>query len=308
MRIGLIGGAGFIGLAATRAIVAAGHEAVVIDSGRRLQRSARDLADVRTVAVEPLDLAGLRAALEGMDAAVLLAWPSIPATSMQSIPDDAAKTVAMALHAAEAASRAGAQRLVFISSGGAVYGPTRASPLDEEHPTHPISAYGAGKLAVEKYLPLFPGPMTGVSLRLSNPFGPYQLRGTPIGVIAGFARAMAGGEAVRIWGDGSVIRDFLDVEDAADAILAAADPARTPAGVFNVSSGVGRSLNEVLEALVEVSGVEPVVERTPGRPFDVPAVVLSHARLTEACGWRPTRPFRAALAGMWAAAREGAAG
>lgn len=303
MRIALIGGAGFIGLAAARAMRAAGHEPVVLDTGRRLQRCAADLAGTHTITVETLDFPGLRGALRGADAAVLLAWSSIPATSMQSIPGDAAETVVAALRAVEAVGQAGVGRLVFISSGGAVYGPTRSLPVDEEHPTHPISAYGAGKLAVEKYLPLFQDSLSSVALRLSNPFGPYQLRGTPIGVIAGFARAMAAGAPVQVWGDGSVVRDFLDVEDAAEAILAATDPARTPPGVFNVSSAVGRSLNEVLQALVEVSGVEPVVERTPGRPFDVPAVVLSHARLTETCGWRPTRPFHTALGGMWKAAR-----
>ena len=303
MRVALIGGSGFIGLAAAEAIAKSGGRPVICDTAERLARNAADLSRFETATIDGTpEIAAL--AVEGVDAAVLLTWGSHPASSMQSIVDDARISVLTALTAVATVAAAGAGRLVFISSGGTVYGKVSRIPVDEDHPADPISAYGVGKLTIEKYLPLFSrtSALSGVSLRVSNPCGPYQLRGTPVGVIARFIRAVRDGQPIEVFGDGSIIRDYIDVRDAAAAIALAVDPSRVPDGVYNVGAGEGRSLNEVIAAVSRASGIEPNVLRRQGRPFDVPAIVLSFERLHAACGWRPRIPFEDTVRLLWEAA------
>jgi UDP-glucose 4-epimerase len=305
----LLGGAGFIGLAVAEALATAGARPLVADSARRLARAAPRLADaagagVATQAVEPGDVRSLAAALAGAEAVVHLAWTSVPASSMTAIADDARDNVVAGIEVLQAAVAAGVGRFVFVSSGGAVYGRAARLPAREDDPTEPISAYGVGKLAVEKYVALFSSAhgLPGVTLRLSNPFGPYQLAGTPVGVVARMVQRLAADEAIEIFGDGSTVRDYLEIGDAARAVALAADPARLPPGLYNVGSGEGTSLVEVAATVGAVAGRPPRLVHRPARGFDVPAIVLDTARLRAASGWRPETGFRDGVARLWQAA------
>lgn len=308
MSVVLIGGAGFIGLAVAEALGRAGARPVVVDTARRLARSAARLDGIATHAVEAAGQGGERraalgAALAGAEAIIHLAWTSVPASSMAAISEDARDNVVASIEVLQAAVEAGAGRFVFVSSGGAVYGRAARLPAHEDDPTEPISAYGVGKLAVEKYVALFSTAhgLPGVTLRLSNPFGPYQLAGTPVGVVARMVQRLAAGEEIEIFGDGSTVRDYLEIGDAARAVALAADPGRLPPGLYNVGSGEGTSLTEVAATVGAVAGRPPRLVYRPARGFDVPAIVLDTERLRTASGWRPEVPFAEGVARLWQA-------
>lgn len=309
MTVVLLGGAGFIGLAVAEALARAGARPLVADGARRLARAARGLAAIgnggaESHVVEPGDRRALAAALAGAEAVIHLAWTSVPASSMAAIAEDARDNVVASVEVLQAAVEAGVGRFVFVSSGGAVYGRAARLPAREDDPTEPISAYGVGKLAVEKYVSLFSAAhgLPGVTLRLSNPFGPYQLAGTPVGVVARMVQRVASGEAIEIFGDGSTVRDYLEIGDAAEALALAADPGRLPPGLYNVGSGEGRSLSEVAATVGAVSGRTPELVHRPARGFDVPAIVLDTERLRAASGWWPEVPFTEGVARLWRAA------
>jgi UDP-glucose 4-epimerase len=309
MTVVLLGGAGFIGLAVAEALAKAGARPLVADGARRLARAAPRLAatgagGAATRIVEPGDRPALAAALAGAEAVIHLSWTSVPASSMAAIAEDARDNVVAGIEALQAAVEAGVGRFVFVSSGGAVYGRAARLPAREDDPTEPISAYGVGKLAMEKYVQLFSGTygLPGVTLRLSNPFGPYQLAGTPVGVVARMVQRVARGEPIEIFGDGSTVRDYLEIGDAASALALAADPARLPPGLYNVGSGEGMSLLEVAATVGAVSGRTPELVHRPARGFDVPAIVLDTERLRTASGWRPEVSFAEGVARIWRAA------
>jgi UDP-glucose 4-epimerase len=309
MTVVLLGGAGFIGLAVAEALVDAGARPLVVDGARRLARAAPRLATAPGGAIagqvaEPGDVRAIAAALKGAEAVVHLAWTSVPASSMAAIAEDARDNVVATVEVLQASVEAGIGRFVFVSSGGAVYGRAARLPAREDDPTDPISAYGVGKLAVEKYVALFSSAhgLPGVTLRLSNPFGPYQLAGTPVGVVARMVQRLASDEAIEIFGDGSTVRDYLEIGDAARALALAADPGRLPPGLYNVGSGEGKSLAEVAATVGAVAGRPPRLVHRPARGFDVPAIVLDIERLSAASGWRPEVSFAEGVERLWRAA------
>lgn len=190
------------------------------------------------------------------------------------------------------------RRIVFVSSGGTVYGVPRSVPIPEDAPTDPISAYGINKLAVEKYLHLH-HTLYGLDyavLRVANPFGERQISRRQQGVIAAFMHAAIVGEPLTIWGDGSVIRDYLYVEDVVEALLKAGHAPALKQRVFNIASGRGHSLSEVADAVEQAAGHFLIRDYRPGRPVDVPAVILDIARARTCLGWAPHTPWEEAIA------------
>src|SRR5215210_3327908 len=161
-----------------------------------------------------------------------------------------------------------ANKVIFASSGGTVYGPPQEIPITENHPTNPTTSYGIVKLAVEKYLDLF-YQMRGLNytvLRLPNSYGPYQDPGGQQGAIAVFLRRIHTHQPITIWGDGRVVRDFLYAVDLAEALVAAAE-VEASRKVLNIGSGQGTSLNELVALMAEVTGERPEVEYRSGRPL-----------------------------------------
>jgi UDP-glucose 4-epimerase len=179
------------------------------------------------------------------------------------------------------------RKIVFFSSGGTIYGVPTSLPVKEEHPTDPLCSYGIVKLAVEKYLHCFHAlyGLQYVALRVSNAYGIRQNPASQQGVIPVFMRRVLHGEPVRIWGDGSVVRDFVAVRDV--AALCATALLSEENGVFNAGSGAGVSINRILEDISAVAGREATIIREPARSFDVPAIVLDCEKARKIFGWSP---------------------
>ncbi len=190
----------------------------------------------------------------------------------------------------------GVRKIVFVSSGGTVYGVSRSIPLDESHPTDPICSYGIHKLAIEKYLCLS-HRLHGLDyciVRPSNLYGPRQRLDVAQGAVAVFLDRASRGKPIQVWGDGSVVRDYVYVEDAAEALLKAA-AFEGEQKIFNIGSGVGTSLKALIEAIEALLGHPVPVEYGAPRSLDVPANVLDTSLARRHLGWSARTPLAEGL-------------
>ncbi len=233
----------------------------------------------------PHDIA---AAIDGMDAVLHLVSSTLPKDSNDDTIFDVQSNLVATLYLLEAMVAAKVGRIIFISSGGTVYGVPQYLPIDEKHPTNPLVSYGIVKLAIEKYLLLYER-MHGIRtviLRVSNAYGERQRVETAQGAVSVFLNRALRGEAIEIWGDGSVRRDFVYVRDVAEAFAGALEYSGE-AKVFNVSSGTGVSVDELIELIENLTDRKLEKRYLPGRPFDVPVSLLSNALAKRELAWEP---------------------
>jgi UDP-glucose 4-epimerase len=190
-------------------------------------------------------------------------------------------------------------RFVLFSSGGTVYGESHGERVREDHLLAPKNYYGLSKVMLESYAQLCQR-MHGLRyllLRPSNPYGRHQRLQGAQGLIAVALGNMLSGRALQVWGDGSAVRDYLDVGDLAAAVVSLIDRGVVDR-TFNIGSGVGHSLNEVLAMLREVTGRALPVQYHAARSVDVQSIVLDTSALAAVIPWQP-RPLRLGLADFW---------
>lgn len=298
MRVVIVGGAGFMGCAIAAALRARGHAVAVFDTADRLAKATPKLGGAEAVAFDFARDAADPARLAGADALVHLGCTTNPALSMQDMAYDAESNIGPSIRLFDAAARAGIGRVVFSSSGGTVYGAPELLPVPETHASKPLSAYGVSKWAIEHYLALHDG-VRGVSLRVSNPYGAQQLEGAAIGVIARYVAQVAAGETLQVWGDGRIVRDYIAIEDVADAFAVAVEAPTLAHAVYNIGSGEGRNLLDIIEAVFRAAGRRVPVQHQPGRAYDVPEIVLDPARFIADTGWRPRTSLEEGVAALW---------
>jgi len=255
------------------------------------------LAAMRYTTAEFTDLAALTQAVQGVDIVFhLLGGINLDASARDPIADLMVNTVA-SVRLFERCQQEGVGKIIFVSSGGTVYGIPKTLPISEADATDPISAYGINKLMVEKYLQLYAhgGGAQALSLRVANPFGEFQNPFRRQGLIAALIETIQSGRPVEIWGDGRIVRDYLYAGDVAQALVAAAQY-DGPAQVLNIGSGIGRSVLEVLDSVCEAIGQRPAaVRHQPARAADVPANVLDISLTQRELGWAPRTPWLAGL-------------
>ncbi|MDX2144503.1 MAG: NAD-dependent epimerase/dehydratase family protein [Rhodospirillaceae bacterium] len=294
----VLGGKGFIGSHLVDALLAKGHAVRVLD--RPHLAPLNDKATLAKVDWRDGDFTSesdVAAALEGCNVVFHLVSTTLPKSSNADPVFDIETNVMGTLRMLQHAVRLGVKKVVFASSGGTVYGIPRALPIDESHPTDPISSYGIGKLAIEKYLHLYRqlhGLDTTV-LRLSNPYGERQRTKASQGAVAIFLGRVLRGETIDIWGDGSATRDYIYIGDVAEAMLAAMTTSSSE-HLFNIGSGVGLTLNDVLDAIEKATGLKSKRNYAEARAFDVPANVLAIARANQHLDWAPRTSFADGLA------------
>ena len=256
--VALIGASGFIGRHLTA--VLQGQEVRVLDLGRL---TPQRLPDVDALLDE-----------HRPDAVVHLASNLLPGSGRDAFLDERAGLGCATLALADRLADRGTL-LVYLSSGGAVYGPQGGPLLSEDSPRAPISYYGQAKLEIESYLDFARRSrgLRSLVVRPSNPYGPLQDPHAGQGLIAVVAdRAMRGAQ-VEVWGDGSVVRDYVHVEDLARVVVHLVRTGVEGRAV-NVGSGVGHSLLEVVDLVGRHLGVEVDLDFKPARPVDSPRAVL----------------------------------
>ena len=285
MRALIIGGSGFIGSHLVDALHSRGVQVRVCDRATERFRDTPPFVDFHQCSFD--DVATLAEALQDVDIVYHLVSTTVPSTSNLDPVADITGNLVGTVRLLELMRETGVRRMVYLSSGGTVYGIPQVDPVPETHPERPISSYGIVKSAIEKYL-LMEQHLHGlrpVILRASNPYGSRQGHGGVQGVIGTFLHRLANKEAVKVWGDGSVVRDFIHVADL--AALCADCATNEVSGVFNAGSGTGASIREIIEVIEQVSGKSLDVTYKPGRNFDVPRVVLDIAKIKQASQWTP---------------------
>ena len=232
------------------------------------------------------------AAVEGCDVCVHAVTTTLPKNSNDNIEFDILTNLLGTIRLLEHASKSGMKKIIFLSSGGTIYGTPTTHDLTESHPTDPISSYGITKLAIEKYLRLFEhlNGLTSISLRISNPFGPRQKIDGAQGAVAVFLGAALRGNTIAIWGDGSIVRDYVHVDDVVSAVGAALGY-EGKERVFNIGSGRGRSLLDVISAVESATGARLEKVFSPSRLFDVQRNVLDITRAQRELHWSPKVSF-----------------
>ncbi len=295
MRILVTGGAGFIGSHIVDAYLASGHEVIVVDDlsgGRRAfvhPKATFYQADIRT--------ADLRSVFE-RERPQVVNHQAAQASVSVSVRDprlDAEINVLGTLNVLGLCREFGTRRVVFASSGGAIYGEPERLPVDETHRERPISPYGISKLVGEIYLRHFgEGGLDWAVLRYANVYGPRQDPHGEAGVVAIFTRAMLDGRAPTIFGDGTQTRDFVYVEDAARANLLALS-ARSGHTV-NIGTGVQTTVNDLFGKLAPLCGFRGRATYATSRPGDVHRIALSTARATDWLEWTADTPLDQGLA------------
>ena len=294
MRCLVTGGAGFIGSNLVDALLARGDEVTVVDdisSGRRSNLEGALAAGAELVELDIRDAAALTAlAAERRPETVFhLAAQIDVRKSLEDPAFDAAVNVGGTANVLDAAREAGGARVVFVSTGGAIYGEGEGQelPLDEGTAIAPMSAYGQSKYAAEGYLALYERlyGLSTIALRLGNVYGPRQDPLGEAGVIAIFCGKLRGGGRPLIFGDGTQTRDYLYVGDVVAAALAAAGSSVT--GPVNLGTGQETSVLELAEALGRLGdgeGFEP--EFAPPRAGEVQRIALDASRAERELGWR----------------------
>jgi UDP-glucose 4-epimerase len=273
------GGAGFIGSHVARAYLLAGRRVVVLDN---LTTGSRErLPDGVDFVDGDLNDVELDRLFESRAISVVnhhAAHIDLRASVRDPL-SDARNNVMASLRLFEAARRAGAKRVIFSSTGGALYGEPQGERADENHPTDPVSPYGVAKLAVEKYLHYYrvEHGFETIVLRYANVYGPGQSGKGEAGAVAIFLERFLAGKPAVIHGDGAQTRDFVFVGDCVEANVRALDHAGS--GVWNVGTGVETSVNRLAELVRESLGSDLPIEHDPPAPGEQRRSVLDGTRL-----------------------------
>ncbi|MFA6907917.1 MAG: NAD-dependent epimerase/dehydratase family protein [Candidatus Micrarchaeia archaeon] len=279
----ITGGSGFIGTHLCNRLLDDGYSVRVVDIA-----PPRAGVEAEFVRASVLDSARLAKLLEGAEGVVHLAAIIDVAASVADPFSDFSVNAAGTMNVLEAARHAGVKKVAFASSA-AVYGEPERLPVDEEHPTLPLSPYGAAKLAAERYVLLY-GSLYGMentALRLFNVYGEGQNASSPYsGVITKFANAMAEGSQPVIFGDGEQTRDFVHVDDVCEAFVRAIEGqgCQTP---LNIASGVETSVSELLGIMCGISGADFSPTYMPERKGEIARSVADIKLAKRMIGYSP---------------------
>jgi UDP-glucose 4-epimerase len=286
MKILVTGGAGFIGSHVSCAYVAAGHEVAIADNlstgcESNLPAGAKFFqVDIRDVVSLEQVLADFKPTVVNHHAAQMDIRRSLREPLF-----DADVNVVGSLVVLELSVKHGVRKIIFASSGGAIYGEPKDLPVSEDAPENPISHYGVAKLAVERYLNVYKQiyGVDFVTLRYANVFGPRQNPRGEAGVVAVFAGQMLRGEVPTVFGDGSKTRDYVYVDDIVEANLLATDSQKS--GTFNLGRGVEVSDYGIFNVVRDAVGFEREPQYAPRRPGEIEHIALDAHRATLQLGW-----------------------
>ncbi|MBJ7329738.1 MAG: NAD-dependent epimerase/dehydratase family protein [Solirubrobacteraceae bacterium] len=305
MRTLVTGGAGFIGSNLVDALLDAGHEVVVLDDLSSGKESNLTAAISRGAVLERGDIRDGARVLEVFEArkpewVFHLAAQMDVRVSLERPAFDARTNVEGTVNVLEAGRLTGVERVVFSSTGGAIYGDTELIPTPETEPCLPMSAYGQSKFCGEQYLGLFQRlyGLSSVALRFGNVYGPRQDPHGEAGVIAIFCGKLKAGERPKIFGTGEQTRDYIYVGDLVEAIIAAAQSTETDP--INLGTEEETSVLTLVRTLVELSGLGGDPEFAPSRLGELDRSCLAVTRAGDALGWTPATAIAEGLAKTWA--------
>ena len=275
MKILLLGAAGFIGTNLTIELAKKTEDEItLVDRSKAFFKPIVSM-DLKNVHILEADLTvdmDFDSILKDQEVVYHLVSTTVPTTSNQHISQELVSNVIFSANLFEACIRCGVKKVVFVSSGGTVYGKEVDCPLKEKTATNPISSYGVQKITIEKLLYLY-RYMYGLDyriIRLANPYGPYQRPNGVLGAVTTFTYKALKGDEITVYGDGSVVRDFIYIDDAIRAIMKIVN-GENKHRTFNLGCGYGTSIKQVLETIEKALGIKLNVSYP--QPFDWDALL-----------------------------------
>jgi UDP-glucose 4-epimerase len=301
MKTIVIGGAGFIGSVVSQALIQSGRDVTIV--GRSTSCPQVSTLECAYCCANLGSRGQIREILEHGCEVIDLAYATVPKTSYGDPAFDLLSNLPGSIGLMEESIAAGVRRLLVVSSGGTVYGQPQRLPIQESHPTSPISPYGITKLTIEHYALMFhrTRDLPVVIVRPANAYGVNQRSRTGQGFIAAAMDAILSRKAIEIYGASGTIRDYIHVADVADGILAALNLGLN-GEIYNLGTGIGTSNLDViglLNPLTQACGYPIRVNHLPSRRFDVEANVLNSQKLFSISGWSAQISLRQGLAEMW---------
>ncbi len=283
MKILVLGGNGFIGSHITDELVANGHDVTVFHRSTERYESHSDT--VRFYLGDYSDAVKLGEAVDGMDAVIHAISTTVPSTSNLNPISDVQQNLISTIQLLDLMTKANVRRLVYLSSGGTVYGKPNQLPVVENHPLNPICSYGIVKVAIENYIGMYQElyGLKPIILRPSNPYGPRQGHAGVQGALSTFLSNTLNHKAITIWGDGETKRGYIYVKDLAHITKLAVES--DVSGTFNVCSGDSHSLNELIKLVEKTTSIKPILSYKPSRAFDVKEILLDTKKVKHAFNW-----------------------
>lgn len=281
----LILGYGLVGKALYKRLVSCGYQVKVFSRnvptdkrGHFIEGNFENLGDYDTL-------------FEGISLVVHTIHATVPATSRNDLGSGLNIDVVSTMNLFHLMKEKKIHNIVYLSSGGAVYGNPDVSYVKECHPTNPVSGYGISKLAIEKYIQLYHGveELDYIILRPSNVFGMHQRLDKPQGILAHVVDAARYGKTIWIWGDGNGKKDYLYVDDVVTAISKTIEKFQQQKNkIFNVASGLSYSVNEIATIVERFWETKLNKRYTPPKDYDVQSIVLNGSRFNEAFDYKAT--------------------
>jgi UDP-glucose 4-epimerase len=297
----VLGGNGFIGSHIIDSLVEKGHTVRVFD---RFKTGVSESMFNPSERIEPfpgdfLNRGDLSNAVEGMDYVFHFISTTTPASAENDPLIDIETNMRMSVELFQECVSHGVKKVIFASTGGAIYGNSRGRPLAEDTVTRPTSPYAIGKLTIEHYLRYFKVKhgLESVTYRLSNPYGERQSLAARQGVIPIFLQRIAAGEPITILGDGSMVRDYIYVKDAAAMIVASFESATKH--VYNLGSGQGVTVNELVASMKKITKRNVICDTAPIPSTFVDRVVLDVRRFQEEFPIRPKIGLEEGIQKTW---------
>ena len=284
MRILILGGQGFIGQNLCNKLLSEGHSVTVLEKKINLDRV---IPNIRYVEGDFLDKSTYAEYLKDIDVVYHMISTTNANNSNNEMERDVKENVIGTINLLDECVENNIKKVVFISSGGTVYGVPEEVPIKETHPTNPICSYGITKLTIEKYLELY-NHLHGLDysvIRLANPYGPYH-QNLMQGLINVILYKAINDDTLEIWGDGQVRRDYIYIDDAVEALSLAKD-VDTQEKILNIGSGQSYSICDIISEVEKIVGKRINTDFKPARSQDVPVNVLDINRAKKVLNWEP---------------------
>jgi UDP-glucose 4-epimerase len=300
-RCCIIGGSGFIGQHLLRQLVPTGRDVIVLDRcPKPLVSPFEKVTYLQADYAAGFDIDRI---LPDLDEIILLAHTTTPKASFDDPLTDLSSNVPAAVRLFGIAADAGIKKIIFVSSGGTVYGKATDLPISESHSTNPISPYGITKLTIEKYALMYHAlkSLPVVCVRPGNAYGEGQRPFSGQGFIATAMGSILQRKELSVYGETGTVRDYIHVSDLVAGIIAALEDG-IPGECYNIGTGIGHNNKQILDRLGPLaasSTLDILYQTLPDRSFDVPVNILDSSKLRKHTGWYPTIGFEAGLQRMW---------
>ena len=272
----VLGGGGFIGANLVKELIKNGYFVKVFDQKNFSRKNLQEFSNqIEIIEGDFSNSSDLIKAIDSVDYVFHLISTTLPSTSLENIVYDIESNVIPSIQFLKICHEVKVKKVIFISSGGTIYGIPKFLPIPENHPIRPITSYGIVKSTIESYLELYRN-LWGLDcciFRLSNPYGEKQNPKGIQGIIPVLLHKAINNEELEIWGDGEVIRDYIHIEDVVNVLVKSIQQ-NTPEVIYNLGSGVGTSINQLISIVRNSINPDLCVKYLDNRSFDVPANVL----------------------------------